>query len=197
LFTAYVAVEDQVFSNYMISQQDQCHDGRVEFTVDSLMQLALDKYNVLVEANRWKPTNQKGSTLEEQIVALTAKVEFYQSQSTPKKGGDKREKARKARAVKKWAWKSVPPKEGEPKSKNVEGKTYNWCLNHASWTVHTAAECKINQGNHGASTHKKGSTGDKVKKALALSQAYQSIMDAQDEEDSNGETDGESVSTRT
>jgi hypothetical protein len=193
LFTAYVAVEDQIFSNYMISQQDQYHDGRVDFTVDSIMQLALDKYYVLVEAKRWKPKNHKGATLEEQIVALTAKVELYKSQATSKKGGEKKEKAKKAKANKKWAWKLIPPKEGDTKTKNFEGKVYHWCINHASWTVHTAAECKINQGN---TTTKKEHTGIKPKKAFALSQAYQTIMEADDEDDSNGETDDDSMSGR-
>jgi hypothetical protein len=196
LFTAYVAVEDSLFSNYMVAQQDQYHDGRVEFSVDSLMQLALDKYNVLVEANKWNPTLHQDNKLEAQIIALTAKVEYFQARDSAKKGGtSKKERAKKTKLSKKWVWKTVPPKVSEPKSKSFDGKVYNWCTNHASWTVHTASECKFGQGNNGAPAHKKKtSSSDNAKKVLALSQAFQSIMNAPDDDDSNGETDGDSVS---
>lgn len=42
----------------------------------------------------------------------------------------------------KWAWKEVPPKEGEGKTKTVNGKEYHWCPNHEAWTLHTPKECK-------------------------------------------------------
>jgi hypothetical protein len=52
LFTAYEAVEDKVFHDYMVGQQDQYHDGRVDFCVDSLMDLALNKFKMLVESKQ-------------------------------------------------------------------------------------------------------------------------------------------------
>jgi hypothetical protein len=115
---------------------------------------------------------------------------LLKSQVTTKKAGDKKEKAQKAIATKKWAWNLTPPKEGDSKIRNCEGKTYNWCMNYAVCTVHMAAECKIEPG---MAPPKKGYMDDKAKKVLALSQAFQSIMDAQDNEDSNEEADGDSV----
>ncbi len=48
LFTAYEAVEDKFFHDYMVGQQDQYHDGRVDFDADSLIDLALNKFKMLV-----------------------------------------------------------------------------------------------------------------------------------------------------
>jgi hypothetical protein len=35
----------------------------------------------------------------------------------------------------------IAPKEGEAKSKPFEDRTYNWCVKHKYWTIHTEAEC--------------------------------------------------------
>ena len=52
----------------------------------------------------------------------------------PKKdtsGKDKKQpKTKKARDNAKWAWKKIPPPQGSPQTKDVEGKTYHWCVNH-------------------------------------------------------------------
>jgi len=46
----------------------------------------------------------------------------------------------------KYAWKRVPPKSGEPSTKKMysdgKNKIYHWCPHHNQWTIHTAAECK-------------------------------------------------------
>ncbi len=49
-----------------------------------------------------------------------------------------------------FAWKGVAPKEGEPKSKVVKGKTYHWCTHHANplWSLHNPDSfpnlCRLN-----------------------------------------------------
>ena len=47
---------------------------------------------------------------------------------------------------KKYAWKKLPPKDGEPSVKKVHtngvSKTYYWCPYHHQWTVHSPKECK-------------------------------------------------------
>ena len=75
--------------------------------------------------------------LETQIAALMAKLEFMKNNKVMKEGNMyKKEKVRKAKLVtKKLAWKLVPPKDGEPRTKNFDGRDYHWCTNHASWTV--------------------------------------------------------------
>ena len=45
----------------------------------------------------------------------------------------------------KWAWKKVPPKENESRSKKYNEKTYYWCKGHNVWcaTKHNATNCNL------------------------------------------------------
>jgi len=47
---------------------------------------------------------------------------------------------------KKYAWKRVPPKSGEPSTKRVysdgKQKIYHWCPYHNQRTIHAPADCK-------------------------------------------------------
>ena len=189
LFTAYEAVEDKVFHDYMVGQQDQYHDGRVDFCVDSLMDLALNKFKMLVESKRWNLPSVQDAKLEAQIVALTAKLEYFKANKSLKEvKNDKREKARKAKLSKKWAWKLVPPKEDDPKTKTVDTKEYHWCSNHASWTVHTAKECNMSPQGMSPPVKIPKKPEDKSAKAIALlSTALASIMEGNDDDDDSNQ----------
>ena len=49
----------------MIGQQGQYHDGRVDFDVDSLMDLALNKFKMLVESKKLNlPSAKEACKLE-------------------------------------------------------------------------------------------------------------------------------------
>ena len=64
----------------MIGQQGQYHDGRVDFDVDSLMYLALNKFKMLVESKKLNlPSAKDACKLEAQIVALIAKLEYFKT----------------------------------------------------------------------------------------------------------------------
>jgi hypothetical protein len=39
------------------------------------------------------------------------------------------------------ALKKQPHKDGEPTTKEVAGKKFQWCVHHMAWGVHSAAEC--------------------------------------------------------
>jgi len=197
LFTAYEAVEDKVFHDYMIGQQDQYHDGRVDFDVDSLMDLALNKYKMLVESKKWNLPSAKDAKLEAQIVALTAKLEYFKTNKPVNKDNknDKKERARKAKLAKKWAWKLVPPKENDAKTKTVDTKEYHWCTNHASWSMHSAKECNLNVATTPTVTKGAKKPQGKATDAISLSNALASIMEGRDDdEDSNQGEDETSVS---
>ena len=43
------------------------------------------------------------------------------------------------------AWKKVPPSEGDPKTKLVKGKEFNWCDEHMAWGRHKPVDCHIKQ----------------------------------------------------
>jgi len=33
--------------------------------------------------------------------------------------------------------------EGTPFPKTVNGRTYQWCIHHMAWTIHSSKECKL------------------------------------------------------
>ena len=169
LFTAYDEVKDKVFHDYMAGQQDQYNDGHIDFDVDSLMDLALNKYKMLIKSSKWNLPAARDPKVYAQIIALTAKLEYFKK-TNKDAAAEKKEKVRKAKVAKKWAWKLVPPAEGDAKSKIFNGKSYHWCINHASWTVPTLSEFNIKDGVRPVpkDPHKQH---NKVKEALALSAA--------------------------
>jgi len=85
-------------------------------------------------------------------------------------------------------WRSLPPKEGEPQSKEWEGKTHNWCTKHKGWVIHDPKKCTSNikerLKNDKASPKK---TGSPKRKRLdqsddQMNRILKSIMDKSDEE---------------
>jgi hypothetical protein len=45
----------------------------------------------------------------------------------------------------KWAWKKIPPMEGDPQSKQMPNfdKVHHLCEDHQAWVVHTPASCTV------------------------------------------------------
>ncbi len=58
-------------------------------------------------------------------------------------GKNKKDKSNKREQTKDEAWKKVPPKQSDPKTKQHGKYTFNWCVNHMAWTVHKPSECKL------------------------------------------------------
>jgi YHS domain-containing protein len=106
------------------------------------MTSCLVKFNTLKMKGIWETPSPE----QEQIIVLTAAVTSLKSKGTkhakPKPVDSKRGTATAGRTPRKdegsFAWKTVAPKEGEPKSKVVKGKTYYWCTNHTNlwWALH-------------------------------------------------------------
>ncbi len=38
----------------------------------------------------------------------------------------------------------VPPKDGDPKEKQVGKYTFQWCEHHMAWTAHKPQDCRLN-----------------------------------------------------
>jgi hypothetical protein len=160
LFKGYECASDQEFVRYIKMKKDDYDDG-TDMEPENLMTLALNKYETLKKNNKW---NSK-SIEQEQIVALNAKVDRLQdanlklakslssskrssSSNSSNKDNEKDKKASKSKKSKwqdKWAWKKVAPKQGEPLTKVVKGKTYHWCDEHPAWVRHTPDECELKE----------------------------------------------------
>ena len=59
------------------------------------------------------------------------------------KGKNKKNNADKVKQKKDEVWKKVPPKDGEKKMKEHDGRTYHWCVHHMAWTMHDPKECRL------------------------------------------------------
>jgi len=149
LFKGYKSASDKVFVDY-IKRREERYDEGEGITHQALMQLATNKYRMMAESGEWN----KPSDHEAKVIALTSELTAMKKRyaaKAPTVGKPKGEYKKKGKGKKgggpkgdsgQYAWKKVPPKEGEAKTKTVQKKVYHWCINHQAWTVHSPAECK-------------------------------------------------------
>ena len=41
------------------------------------------------------------------------------------------------------AWKKIPPKDGDKKSKEMGKHTFHWCEHHMAWCMHLPSDCRL------------------------------------------------------
>lgn len=166
LFRAYRTVKDKQFLRYIEQKESDYEEGILELTPTKLMLLAENKFKTLKEKSQWQAPSEE----EEKIIALEAEVKALRNKAyKPKndsKGGNKRYNNKDSDNRKskfkstgddgKHKWKTIPPKEGEPKTKIVDDTKWHFCEKHKRWTLHSTEQCK----GHGI---KKGEHGDKAK----------------------------------
>ena len=158
LFHAYKSVSDSDFTTYIGTKETAFLHGELELTEDKLMSIAETDYKIRVEKGTWGQLSAE----QQQIVALSAQISQFKKskKNKSKKSGSKTEddettqddtkgkkkKSKKDKAKKgndeKWAWKKVPPINGET-TKTFEDKTYHWCPKHKAWTLHKPSECRL------------------------------------------------------
>jgi hypothetical protein len=184
LIEALKEAPDSNFQRWLSNQLDQWSLRKIDWKEDGsdLMEEAEVYYQEAINTHRWgkkayKPNVQyafkatdSGSETEEEvrkpaatsyedtIKALSAQLEKYAKAYTARWSGPDPDKE------KRYAWKKVPPKDGEPSTKKVlmdgQTKTYHWCTFHKQWTIHTPQECKR------AKSTMKGYKSQKDKKAF-------------------------------
>jgi regulator of replication initiation timing len=130
LFKAYAVVNDDEFREYIRSKR-YTHEDVIRLTANSLMTHAENHYNSRIANGTWKVPDKK----VERIVALEAEIKQLKTVAA-------NTTATSTNSETKWAWKKKAPKDGEPKTKLVNGTTFHWCPNHTSWTVHSPEQCE-------------------------------------------------------
>ena len=148
LFKGYEKANDVEFQDLIRRKKNHYEEGR-DVNVSNLMVDTDMKYRARMLYNKWQaPTKE-----QEQIIALTARVEKLKSlkqpqkQSKPAASGTATKKHKKDNN--KWAWKDTLPAAGEPTTKTFEGKEYHVnCPYHKDqWVCHPVAECFQNPAN--------------------------------------------------
>ena len=180
LFVAYEGVQDSAFQTYMTAQQNAYEDGSKDFTEDQLMEVALNKYKVLMELDKWNTPSAQDS----KMVALTTKIDALKLQGSSTSSYNDKKKGNNHKSKADNAWKKIVPGEGEPKRKSVGKMTYHWCINHQYWTLHSSTKCKgIKVTTNESNNHSKASNADKIdstscpNKLLHATNALVSLLD--------------------
>ena len=184
LFDTYLVVPDYHFKTYIAKKQDSYHDGDLgaNFTHEKLMAQATAKFTYLTTHKIWGAKSPDEEKLIAMIADLKGKLKLGPSLEIKRKpeggkkdggkGGGPKTKNKKNTGLKTnqkkdEAWKKQPPKDGEPNTKEVAGKKFQWCIHHMAWGVHSAAECRL-----GASRKEEGKGKEnKPKQDKALSYA--------------------------
>jgi hypothetical protein len=128
---------------------------------------------------------------EEMLKALTAQLQETVANTARWSGPNTQQDMDK-----KYAWKRMPPKSGEPSTKRVysdgKQKTYHWYPHHNQWTIHAPADCKRLKPTRGKKDYKSRQAikrqdfKDKKQAFIQAKAAYEACLnkDSDDEQDS-------------
>ena len=145
-------------------------DGTLTMTHEVLMAFAKAHFDYLKLSGQWGAKSPD----DEKIVAMAAEINNLRGQlklnpklsatenDNERKDDDGENKNDKKMKNKKYQkkddeWKKVPPKDGDPKERQVGRFTFQWCEHHMAWTVHKPQDCTLNPKH-------KDYKGDKGKK---------------------------------
>ena len=143
LFIAYGLVPGPVFKAYMTNHQDAYMDSKADYTDEKLMEIAINKHKMLMESETWNAPTAHDS----QIIALTAEIDALKKKESKPTQYNNKKSTNSCRNKVDIAWKKVPPDNQDQDQKTAGNTTYNWCIHHKYWTVHSSADC---QGIKGA-----------------------------------------------
>jgi hypothetical protein len=193
-----MACKDADFVRFAKDEYGKWEQG-ANMSLKQNMNSCLIKFKTLKMKGLWEIPSPE----QEQIIALTAAVTSLKSKSGKEakrssRGSDgKRESANSGgRTPRKddgaFAWKGVAPKDGEPKSKVVKGKTYHWCHHHANplWALHNPDAfpnlCRLNpKYDELEAAHKARGKGNEPRAADMTLQGALAAIDNLDEEFKN------------
>ena len=182
LFKAYNNVPDKVFVDYILRKKESYEEGS-DVTVDTLMADSLNRYQALKSEGKWKLESPE----DKNYVALQTELSEFKdllkksklklsdkslpkssNKSGKKKNSNKSDHGNKQKSTKKAdeKWRKLPPKDNEPQSKVVKGKTYHWCIHHMAWVRHHPDECQL----------KKQREQDGQSSVQSLAQTYAAIV---------------------
>jgi hypothetical protein len=149
LLRVYTAIDDKdgKFARYIENLNNNYIDGTIALDDTVLMTKAEAKYEELVEDDQFEIKNAKDDTivaLQTQIEALTTEMSNYKKPKSGGSDGGTAKDGKRRKGVPTWMTKA--PKDGEPKSKKVEGRNYHWCEGYGAheprWVIHKVEKCR-------------------------------------------------------
>jgi hypothetical protein len=151
LFQAYHVVPCYNFKTYIRRHYDDYLDSKlINLTHKAFMTSAMRKYDWLRQKGQWgakSPDNKKIVAMAAQINALKGNLKanknLKDALNNDKKMRNKKNRGDKTRQKEEEAWKKIPPKDGNKKSKEVGKHTFHWCEHHMAWCMHLPSECRL------------------------------------------------------
>jgi hypothetical protein len=151
LFEAFHVVPCYNFKTYIRRHYDDYLDSKlINLTHEALMTSALRKYDWLRMKGQWgakSPDDEKIVAMAAQINALKghlkANKNLEDALNDDKKTRNKKNRGDKTRQKEDEAWKKIPPKDGDKKSKEMGKHTFHWCEHHMAWCMHLPSECRL------------------------------------------------------
>jgi hypothetical protein len=160
LFNAYSVVPCHNFKEYIRCHHDDLLDGKLTgMTHETLMTFATRKCDYLKTKGTWGAESPGDKKIVAMLAALNALKGHLKlddklgdmikgkgkgkgkGQGGNRKTKNKKNTGNKAKQKEDKAWKKVPPKSGDKKSKEVGKYTYHWCKHHMAWCMHKSSEC--------------------------------------------------------
>ena len=207
LLPAYLECPEPKFRTYIEQKKNAHEDGTAVLTAESLMDFAQAKFLTQRDQDDWNTkaeAEQKDNifALQTKVKTLTRLVEDTKKalkgkgkgkDNTVKKAKKDRGKPPKTKGEiyeRPDGWKWIAPRQGEPTTMELDGKTWHWCAIKTGapptggcnqWTRHHPSDCR---GYKYKGTDKKSASRKKkvsFKKSVAKLQAKTAKMDDSDD----------------
>jgi len=114
------------------------------------MTSAMRKYDWLRQKGQWcakYPDDKKIVAMAAQLETLKGHLKADESLkdalNDDKTTQNKKDRGDKTRQEEDEAWKKIPPKDGDEKSKKKGKHMFHWCENHMAWCMHRPSECRL------------------------------------------------------
>jgi hypothetical protein len=153
LIRAYKKTGDEEFTTYIKQKEQAWKDGTLTWDSqgNELMKIAETYYIDAIENGVWRQASANQVriiALEAQLLATENRMQSFALAGVhPSNTKGKFDRQRDPRPPRKLrpqdAWKEVAPKAQDPKTKQVDRKTYHWCIPHEMWTIHSSSECRL------------------------------------------------------
>jgi hypothetical protein len=153
LIRAYKQTGDAEFTTYIKQKEQAWKDGSLTWDSqgNELMKIAETYYIDAIENGVWRQASAdqvRIIALEAQILATENLMQGFalagvHSPNAKGKVTGQRDPRPPRKLRPQDAWKKVAPKAQDPKTKQVNRKTYHWCIPHEMWTIHSSSECRL------------------------------------------------------
>jgi hypothetical protein len=187
---AYSTSTDTEFREYIKQKRNMYEDGAIIMTLESLMNNAVNKYDLKVQDGTWNAPDDRDATimaLQTQVKSLAKKKKTppspkdqYSLTPTPTVPPSNR------RSVDLWKYKK--PTKGET-TKKMGTKTYHWCTNHEAWCIHKPSECLLTSPKSQNDDPKATLTDQQEQ--IVMTKAMQAIVDSEGANNESDDSDAE------